>query len=132
MEVIIGRNFTDPSVTIRSLTVDSGIVTIRGIISHLAIRDLAERQIHFIAFVVTDDTASVLCKAFIRNGKANTVQGSCSYEDTALQNIISRINEASYVKARGECVFDYSFQKNTLIIRDLIGFNEEACTFDSK
>jgi len=132
LKAIIGRDFKDPPVKIQSLCADVGLVSIRGKLSHLDKQFIIDETILLITFVVTDDTSSILCKAFLQCHYPDNIdkdeENDLSHVDMENEIILKkyrRLEEASAVKVRGECMFDQSCQKLTYVIRDLVEIKEE-------
>ncbi len=129
---ILGRPIADHPAEIRSLTSESGMVTIQGEVFRLETRELRGGETLLITFAVTDYTSSILCKAFLRyrsrftrKGEDGTMPPITEEERQAVAEKVGRLKERMCVKLRGECQYDTYARELSVSIRDLMEAEKE-------
>ena len=132
MKPILGRNIKDPPVKIRDLTLEDGLITIQGAVDCVEKKILNCGTVLLLTFVLTDDSSSALCKAFLRYGlhiSRNENETDNSPVNDEIREIAlskyDRIKNYKYAIVRGEYVFDESHRRMSVIIRDLAEAEEE-------
>ena len=129
-DIIIGRAFRDQLTGISSLTAESGLVTIQGIVEGKETRELRDGAALLCATVIKDNTASVLCRCFLncRGHKQQEEEiGSITEDDKAtVMNKVNRIAVGMIVTVRGECTYDIDTGELYILVRDLAGADKKA------
>ena len=132
MKPILGKNIIDTPVKIRDLTLDDGLITIQGAVNCVEKKVLNSGTVLFLTFILTDDSSSILCKAFLRYGLPAPGNGCetdhSSVNDEKRKTALSKydlIKKCKYAIIRGEYVFDESHHRMSIIIRDLAEAEEE-------
>ena len=132
MKPVLGRNIKDPPVKIRDLMLDYGLVTIWGAVECVEKKILNCGAVLIMTFILTDDSSSVLCKAFLRYGlhiSRNENETDNSLVNDEIREIAlskyDRIKKCKYAIVRGVYVFDESHRRMSVIIHDLAGAEEE-------
>ena len=128
---ILGRAIPDKPVEIRTLSSDSGLVTVQGDLFMLETKELKGGELLLVTFAVTDYTSSVLCKCFFRYRprfarKAEGEQPPVSEEEKrAVWEKVDRLREGMNLKVRGECLYDQFAREMSISVRDLVEMEKE-------
>lgn len=105
--LIFGDNVNAPIDTIKSLNENSGSVGVLGEIFDIEIKELRNGKILLIA-MITDFTSSIACKLFLT--------------DTNKDSVLDRIKKGSFVKIKGDVIFD-TYQRE--VSMTISGIREE-------
>ena len=128
---ILGRAIGDQPVEIKSLTSESGIVTVQGEIFKLEQKELKGGEMLLVSFAVTDYTSSILCKIFfhyrgrfMRKSEAEATPIT-DEERQAVKEKADRIKLGTQVKLRGECLYDNYARELSISVRDMVETEKE-------
>ena len=99
-----GKNISDEAMEIKDITMDTGEAIIKGEIFQFETRDIKGNR-KLISFNMTDTTDSMTVKVFLREGQ---------YEEFE-----ANIREGSYVKVKGDIVYDNYSNHLVLMLKSL-------------
>ena len=128
---ILGKGIADRPVPISELTGDTGVVVVQGQIFKLETKELKGGETLLVTFAVTDNSSSVLCKAFLRYRKNYLRKEEAELvpitdeERKAVKEKVDRIKEGMCVRLRGECLYDSYVRDLSITVRDLVETEKE-------
>ena len=128
---IFGKGIADYPVPIRELNGESGVVVIQGEVFKKETKELKGGEMLLLTFAVTDNTSSVLCKAFLRYRKNYLRKEEAALvpitdeERKAVTDKADRIKDGMCVRIRGECLYDNYARDLSISIRDLVETEKE-------
>ncbi len=129
---ITGRTIGDAPVEIKTLTNESGKVTVQGDVFMLETKELKGGEMVLVSFAVTDYTSSILCKIFLRyrsrfsrKSEDGTAAPITDEERKAVQDKLDRIRNGMNVKLRGTCQYDNFARELSISVDDLVEMERE-------
>ncbi len=125
-ERIKGRSIAEPSVAIREITSDTGLVVVRGKVLSAETKEISGGEAVLLSFAVTDFTGSVKCKAFLyyraRNPRKEEKEAPppiTPEEKAAVDDIIRQIKPDMGVLVRGNSQYDNFSHETVIMVRDI-------------
>ena len=129
---ILGRAIGDRPLEIRTLSSESGLVTVQGDVFMLEKKELKGGELLLVSFAVTDYTSSILCKCFFRyrsrfarKGEDGATEPITEEERKAVADKVDRIREGMNVRLRGECLYDQFARELSISVRDMVEMEKE-------
>ncbi|SHJ44293.1 PolC-type DNA polymerase III [Tepidibacter formicigenes] len=102
--LIYGKENIDPIEIIKNITPETGRVSIKGEVFDIEVRELKGGRT-LLTISITDYTSSIKCKLFLRENNKD--------------NIIDNIKKGSYLRIRGNALFDNYSQELIINISDI-------------
>ncbi|SHG93553.1 PolC-type DNA polymerase III [Tepidibacter thalassicus] len=103
-DLIYGKDNIDPVEMIKNVTPETGRVSVRGEVFDIETRELKGGRILLI-ISITDYTSSIKCKLFLRENNRD--------------DVVNNIKKGSYLKIRGNALFDNYSQELIINISDI-------------
>ena len=101
--VLLGKPIKNEPISTKEITADSGMVTVEGEIFGFETREIKEKVL--VTFNLTDKKSSVSCKFFTQAEK--------------LEGIKDSVKDGSYVRLRGEAMYDRYAKDNVIMVKDI-------------
>ncbi|NSW92325.1 MAG: PolC-type DNA polymerase III [Firmicutes bacterium] len=108
--LIIGKNFNDDLMRIRSINQDSGIVAFSGDIMKVEFKEIKGNR-YLCIFDITDYTSSLTVKFFVRKNNIDEIK--------------KKIKEGITVKVRGEAQYDKFSREFVIIALDILQIEKQ-------
>ncbi|MCL1964376.1 MAG: PolC-type DNA polymerase III, partial [Firmicutes bacterium] len=121
---IFGKAIKDAPTPVGALREDSGRVTIQGEVVGAEAKELKGGEMRLISFGLTDYTATIGCKLFLRcRGRKFTGDGEggppAQEELSRVEGVAERIKAGQWLKVRGDCQYDKFAREPVVMITDI-------------